>query len=205
MPALESLPGALLTRVFGHRPAHPCCALHRRLCCGLGDGGFGASPAPAPAPAPLSRLGDGGFGDGGFGASPAPAPAPLSGLGDGGFGDGGFAAAPAPAPLPPSGFGDGQITPPHADASASALTSLVTQKDDATLPCVVGLSFLPRVTTAKIDLAIKVSAVASSATLSDESVDDVRRPRPPPTPRPTSRPQTSTPTRSPLWLDSLNS
>ena len=56
MPALESLPGALLTRVFGHRPAHPCCALHRRLCCGLGDGGFGASPAPAPAPAPLSRL-----------------------------------------------------------------------------------------------------------------------------------------------------
>lgn len=49
------------------------CALHRRLCCGLGDGGFGASPAPAPAPAPLSRLGDGGFGDGGFGASPAPA------------------------------------------------------------------------------------------------------------------------------------
>ena len=50
-----------------------------------------------------------------------------------------------------------------ADASASALTSLVTQKDDATLPCVVGLSFLPRVTTAKIDLAIKVSAVASSA------------------------------------------
>ena len=71
-----------------------------------------------------------------------------------------------------------------ADASASALTSLVTQKDDATLPCVVGLSFLPRVTTANIDLAIKVSAVASSATLSDESVDDVRRPRPPPTPRP---------------------
>jgi hypothetical protein len=51
-----------------------------------------------------------------------------------------------------------------ADASASALTSLVTQKDDATLPCVVGLSFLQRVTTTKIDLAnIKVSAVASSA------------------------------------------